>query len=127
MSARLLLIPIILPLISACASLGWNSDVKKVEVQTKAVERTPLNLREPTPFRSREVDWMVVTPDNINEVWKRLRESHTDLVLFAVTDDGYENLAITMAELRSIITQQRSIIIKYKEYYEPGQPDKPAK
>lgn len=127
MSARLLLTTIILPLISGCASLGWNSDVKKIEVQTKAVERTPLNLREPTPFRSREIEWMVVTPDNVNDIWKRLREANTDIVLFAVTDDGYENLAITMAELRNIISQQRAIIIKYKEYYEPGQSNKPAK
>jgi hypothetical protein len=130
-NARILLTAIILPLFaSGCASFGWRSDVKPIEVQTKAVERTPLNLRQPEPFRARDLEWIVITPENAPEVWKRLKESNTDLVLFGLTDDGYETLSLGMAELRNFIAQQRSIILKYKEYYEPGksgQPDKPAK
>ena len=63
--------------------------------------------------------WYVVTPDNIDEVWKELKDNNVDVVLFAITDDGYEQLAITMAELRNYIKSQKAIIIKYKEYYEP--------
>ena len=131
MNVRLLLTAITLPLlVSGCASFGWRSDVKPVEIQTRAVERTPLNLKTPEPFRARDMEWIIITPENAESVWKRLKESNTDVVLFAVTDDGYETLALTMAELRNIIAQQRAIILKYKEYYEPGkpgQPDKPAK
>jgi hypothetical protein len=54
------------------------------------------------------------------QVWKRLEEEKVDLVLFALTDDGYQELAMTMAELRNHIANQRAIIIKYKEYYEPS-------
>ena len=36
-----------------------------------------------------------------------------------LTDDGYEELAIDMAEIRAFIAQQREIIAKYREYYEP--------
>jgi hypothetical protein len=88
-------------------------------VQTKAVERTRLNLADPTPLKGRELNWIVVTPENAEEVWKRLKEENTDLVLFAITDDGYEQLALTMAELRNFIASQKAIIVKYKEYYEP--------
>jgi hypothetical protein len=88
-------------------------------VQTKAVERTRLNLADPAPLKGRELNWIVVTPENAEEVWKRLKEENTDLVLFAITDDGYEQLALTMAELRNFIASQRAIIVKYKEYYEP--------
>jgi len=42
--------------------------------------------------------------------------------LFGLTDDGYESLSVTMAELRNHIAAQRQIIIKYKEYYEPAKP-----
>ncbi len=63
--------------------------------------------------------WVIITPENAEEVWKKLKEENTDLVLFGLTDDGYEQLAITMAEIRNFIAQQRTIIIKYKEYYEP--------
>jgi hypothetical protein len=118
-NVRILSILTIPLLISGCSVFGWGERVKPIEIQTKAVERTPLNLSEPTPLRGRAVEWVVVTPENIDQVWERLREKKVDLVLFAITDDGYEELALSMAELRNFIAQQRSIIIKYKEYYEP--------
>ena len=119
MNVRHLLILPTLLLISGCASFGWNSSVKPIEVQTKAVERTRLNLADTTPLKGRDLYWIVITPVNAEEVWKRLKEENTDLVLFAITDDGYEQLALTMAELRNFIATQRAIIVKYKEYYEP--------
>ena len=119
MNVRHLLIATTLPLISGCASFGWTSSVKPIEVQTKAVERTRLNIADPAPLKGRELNWVIITPENAEEVWKKLKESNTDLVLFAITDDGYEQLALSMAELRNFIAQQRAIIVKYKEYYEP--------
>jgi hypothetical protein len=113
----LLLLPVLL--LAGCASFGWSPSVKPIEVQTKAVERTRLNLADPAPLQGRELTWIVITPENAEEVWKRLKEENTDLVLFAITDDGYEQLALTMAELRNFIASQRAIIVKYKEYYEP--------
>ena len=127
MNARILLTAITLPLlISGCSVLGWKSDVKPIEIQTKAVERTPLNLAEPTPLKGRELDWIVITSENAEEVFKRLREKNVDVVLFAITDEGYEALSLSMAEIRNYIAQQRAIIIKYKEYYEPRK-DEPKK
>jgi hypothetical protein len=61
----------------------------------------------------------LITPQNAEEVWAKLREKNADLVLFGLTDDGYEELSMTMAELRNYIAAQRQVIIKYKEYYEP--------
>jgi len=115
---RILLLTSLL-LLSGCASFGWKSSVKPIEIQTKAVERTRLNLADPAPLKARELSWVIITPENAGEVWKKLKEENTDLVLFAITDDGYEQLAVTMAELRNLIAQQRTIILKYKEYYEP--------
>jgi hypothetical protein len=91
-------------------------------VQTKAVERTRLNLKDPAVLTPRTMNWIIITPDNAEEVWAKLKESGNDVVLIALTDDGYESLAVTMAEIRNYIAQQRSIIIKYKEYYEPNDP-----
>jgi hypothetical protein len=91
-------------------------------VQKRAVERTPLRLPDPAPVQARELEWIIVTPENAESVWQRLRDSNTDVVVFALTDDGYETLALTMAELRNFIAQQRSILGKYREYYEPAPP-----
>ena len=65
------------------------------------------------------MQWFVVTPENIDQVWVKLKEQGTDLVVFALTDDGYQELAMTMAEVRNYIASQRAIIVKYKGYYEP--------
>jgi hypothetical protein len=69
---------------------------------------------------SKPVKWILITPENAEKVWEDLRKDNVDLVLFAITDEGYEELAVSMAEIRNFISQQRAIIIKYKEYYEPA-------
>ncbi len=114
----LLIATILLPLISGCSILGWKS-VEPIEIKTKAVERTRLNLSDPAPIQARELQWVIITKDNAQEVFKRLEEKGVDIVLFGLTDEGYEQLALTMAELRNYIAQQKTIIIKYKDYYEP--------
>ena len=118
MSVRHLLILLTIPLISGCSLFNLGS-VEPVTINKKAVERTRLDLTEPKVLQLKIPQWFIITPENSDEVWKKLKEEGTDLVLFALTDDGYEELAINIAELRSLIAQQRSIIIKYKEYYEP--------
>jgi len=108
-------------LLSGCTSL-WpfgGENVKPVEVVTQEIKRTPLNLADPNPLAPLPLDWIVITPENADDVWAKLQENDTDLVLIALTDEGYESLAITMAEIRNHIAQQRMIIIKYREYYEP--------
>lgn len=121
MNVRHLLIVTTLPLlISGCASFSLFGDrVKPVEIQTKAVERQRLDLAEPSPIKAREIKWVLITPENAEKVFADLKEQNIDLVLFAITDEGYEQLALTMAELRNYIAAQRAIIVKYKEYYEP--------
>jgi len=123
-----LLTAITLPLfVSGCASFGWRSDVQPLEVQKRAVERTPLRIPDPAPVQARELEWIIITPENAESVWLRLRDSNTDVVLFALTDDGYETLALTMAELRNFVAQQRAITRRYREYYETSPPVDEAK
>lgn len=109
--------------ISGCASIwpfGGKPEVKEIQIQKKEVERTRLDLPVPPPLKAREMQWFVITPQNVEQVWARLKEQNVDLVVFALTDDGYQELAMTMAEVRNYIASQRAIIIKYKEYYEPN-------
>ena len=125
MNVHHLLIPVIsLSLLSGCAFPGLNlfsKPVKSVEIISKPIERTRLDIPDPKPIKGREFEWVIITPENADEVWKQLKEKNADLVLIGLTDVGYEELAMTMAEVRNLIAQQRTIIIKYKEYYEPVQ------
>lgn len=107
-------------LLSGCAGFSlFGEREKPITVQTKAVERTRLNIQPLPPLAPRATRWIVITPENADKVWADLKAKNMDLVLFAVTDDGYEELAVTMTEIRGYINAQRQIIIKYQEYYEP--------
>lgn len=105
-------------LLGGCSSLSWNS-VKPIEVKTVAVEKTPLNLKESPPVQPKNIKWFVITPENAEEVFQELKDKKYDVVLYGLTDDGYEDLSMNLAKLRKYIIEERAIIKAYKEYYEP--------
>jgi hypothetical protein len=105
--------------LTGCASFSFGGKVKPIEVVTKAQERTPLDIAMPESLRLKPIEWTLVTPGNAEEVFAKLESRGENLVLFTLSDDGYQQLAITIAELRNYINTQRNIILKYKEYYEP--------
>ena len=109
--------------LSGCGTFSFGGKVKPIEVVTKAQEKTPLDIPMPESLRLKPIEWTLVTPGNAEEVFSKLEKSGENLVLFTLTDDGYQQLAITIAELRNYINTQRNIILKYKEYYEPKKPE----
>lgn len=111
--------------INGCSILPkfWGDDVKPIEVKEVAVERIKLNIESPKPLQPEKIEWVIITPDNVDKVWKKLKKKNEDLVLFGLTDEGYEKLSINMAEIRNFINTQRIIILKYKDYYEKDDSD----
>ena len=109
--------------LQGCALLAWNA-VKPIEIEKKAVARTPLNLPDPTPIKPAVPRWIIITPENQARVFEELRAANADQVLFALTDDGYEELAIDFAATRNFLSQQREMLKKYREYYEPAAQEK---
>ena len=107
-------------LLSSCASFSlFNKDkVKEVKVETVEVEREKLNLKVPSPIELLDPSWIIIHPSNAEEVWKVLKDDKKDIVLFALTDEGYQSLSVNLTKLRNIIEQQRIILFKYKKYYE---------
>jgi|TARA_R110000868_G_scaffold404503_1_gene682751 hypothetical protein len=103
--------------LSGCAF--WRDPVKPVEIIAKPVEKTPLAIAHPDPLIVKPIKWVVITPETANTVFSALEEKKQNLVLFALTDATYQQLSVMLADLRNFIATQRTIIIKYKEYYEP--------
>jgi hypothetical protein len=105
-------------MLQGCALLGWKA-IEGIEIKKKAVDRTPLNLADLQPLKPTAPQWRVITPENQAQVFAELKSKNIDQVLFALTDDGYEELSVDIAQIRALIAQQRDIIVKYREYYEP--------
>lgn len=127
MNVRPLQIPTIVLLVAASIALSgcgsfFRKPVEPIQVISKPVEKTPLSIENPQPLRLRPVDWIVVTPQNWEEVFKQMQSKDQNLVLFGLTSEGYQTLSVTIAELRNLINTQRIIIQKYKDYYEPAKP-----
>ena len=101
-------------LLSSCAAGVKVIDTYKIEKK-----REPLALEDPTPLELQDVDWIIITKENADEVFEKIKnEKNGDYALFALTDNGYEKLALNFADIRNRIAEQRQIILSYKDYYE---------
>jgi hypothetical protein len=98
---------------------GCSSFLPEVtKYSTEPVERPLLVLPQSEIVNMKEVDYIIVTEENIAEVWAELEASGKSIVLFALTSDGYENLALNNADIIRYLSEQKAVIIAYKEYYE---------
>ena len=92
--------------------------IRKIEVTTASIERVPLTLSNVDTLELDEVTWIVITPENIDQVFRDLETKNFDIVLFALTDNGYENISVNIAKIKKMVLQQKAVIAAYKRYYE---------
>ena len=102
-------------LLSSC--VGAVKEISSFKIEKK---REPLAIEDPTPLKLLDVDWIIITKDNAEEVFSKIKEDGGEYSLFALTDKGYEKLALNFADIRNKLAEQRQIILSYKEYYENG-------
>jgi hypothetical protein len=103
-------------LLGGCSLFG----PAKVDVVSKPTERLPLTITPPQPLAVAAPRWIVITPENAETVWAKMRAEGGNVVLFGVTDKGYEQLSGDLAEIRTYIVTQREIIKQYDLYYSPN-------
>jgi len=65
-----------------------------------------------------KIQWIIVTSENAEEVFKKMEEQGLDPVLFGLTDNDYQLIAKNFARIRNQLKIQNDLIEKYKEYYE---------
>ena len=99
-------------------SLTSCSGVKQLEIFKTEVEREKLNLKKPTPLELEQLQWIIITSENAEEVFTRVEEAGIDPVLFGLTDKDFELLAKNFARIRNQLKITNDLLDKYKEYYE---------
>lgn len=95
--------------LAACSGLS---------VKTEEVERQKLRVEPPDPVKLRRVEWHVITPENYEEVFRKMREAGETPVLFGLSEHGYENLSKNLVGIRGFIVEQSFILQSYRDYYE---------
>ena len=96
---------------------GCSKPVQEIQVSAKPVEKPELILPYADPIKTRDVQWIIITPDNYEQVFSELQKSGSPVVLFGLTSKGYENLSLNLGDIRAYIQQQKAIIVAYEGYY----------
>ena len=110
--ASVLVSLILITFLTSCSS------VQRLDVFKTEVERAPLNLDAPEAPKMEKLNFIIITSENADEVFAKLKEDGKDPVLFGLSDDDYEILAKNFADIRAFIIQQGATLDQYKEYYE---------
>ena len=95
--------------------LGNNTET--IEVTSKPIDKPTLSLPQSDELRLRKIEWQIVTPDNVDQIFEEVERTGRPVTLFSLTDNGYENLGLNLSDLRAYIQQQQTIIAAYKNYY----------
>jgi hypothetical protein len=92
--------------------------VKEITNYKIEKKREPLAIEDPDPLQLQYIDLIIITKDNADEVFKKIKADGGEYSLFALTDKGYEKLSLNFADIRNKLAEQRQIILSYKDYYE---------
>ena len=113
-------------LILLAGCLGSRAPETEVVLQTEyAKQNIPIQER-PKAVQFPPVDWYVVTEENLDEKLAELEAKTGNVVFFAITPKGYENLALGIAEMRRYIKDTQAIIGYYEEALTPTNVSPPS-
>ena len=72
-------------------------------------------------LRLKEVKWIVINEENIDEVITLLKTQDGAFAVYALTGKGYGNLGTNFSDIRAMIQQQQAIIAAYEGYYQEAE------
>jgi len=109
---RITIVAILALTLSGCGT------IKPLEVFSKPIEKTPLNLNDPDEIDLDNIKWRVITEENAEDVFNDLKKKNIDPVLIGLSDNDYELLSLNMNKIRNYIIQYQYILNEYRKYYE---------
>ena len=117
MKKLIILLPVMALLLVGCATNKVQPE-PKVVIQKVIEKKLPLNIIDPEPLELQHIEWVIVTRDNIEEVWAEIEGDNEGVALFALRHGDYERLALNIADIRAAIGEYVIILKRYREYYE---------
>ena len=109
------LLVLIIVALTGC-TLGGERKIKILSVEEP---RQNLDHKMPTPLELEKIKWIIITSENAEEVFAKLKKEGIDPVLFGLTDKDYEILAKNFAQIRAKLQETNNLLEEYKKYYEP--------
>jgi len=100
-------------------TLSGCSSIKQLDIFSLDFEREPLALEKPTIQELEKLKWIIITSENSDEVFKKMKEQGLDPVIFGLSDNDFKLLAKNFAQIRAHMMKLNVMIDEYKDYYEP--------
>jgi len=99
----------------ATLALSGCFGTKPVDIKADPVQPVVIHPPIPDQLQMREVKWTVF---NRAKIEKLLADyPNQEIVLFALSAKGYENLSLNMAEVIRYLKEQKGVIIYYREEF----------
>ncbi len=89
--------------------------VETPEIDAPAIRIVP----KPKPVELKNADIVVVTEANLEAVVERIKTEQGDFVLYAMTAQSFESLALNFEQIKQFIEEQNAIILYYEESVTP--------
>ena len=89
-------------------------------VETPEIDAPTIRIvPRPDPIEMRNADIVVVTEANLQEVIERIKTEQGDFVLYAMTAQSFEALALSLEQIKKFIEEQNAIILYYEDAVTP--------
>lgn len=89
-------------------------------VETPEIEAPTIRIvQRPDSIEMRNADIVVVTEANLQEVIERIKTEQGDFVLYAMTAQSFEALALSFEQIKKFIEEQNAIILYYENAVTP--------
>lgn len=106
------------PLVLTACSRTPEKEIVTVPtvIETPEIEAPTIQIvPRPDPVELKNADIIVVTESNLEDTIKRIQETQGDFVLYAMTAQSFESLALNFEQVKRFIEQQNNIILYYEE------------
>ena len=105
-------------LVAGVLTMSGCSSIKQLDIFSLDFEREPLALEKPTIQELEKLKWIIITSENADEVFKKMKEQGIDPVIFGLSDNDFKLLAKNFAQIRAHMMKLNVMIDEYKDYYE---------
>ena len=109
---------LIAPLIVTACSRSSEKEIVTVPtvVETPKIELPQIRIvSRPSPIKMKNSDIIVVTESNLEEVINRVKNTQGEFVLYAMTAQSLESLALNFEQIKQFIETQNQIILYYEK------------
>lgn len=107
MLKNILVIPLMLVLV-ACGH-------KTVDIKATPEEKIVIHPAPPPQLNMREVKWVLFNREKLEQMLEEYPDQ--EIVLFAISAKGYENLSLNFEEVIGYVEDQKDIIIYYRRLF----------